>query len=233
METTSKAPGPDLVVRLSLADGQTLEGRVTMIASDCLSARFAVDSGLALPLGTRVPVSLASSGRSSLHEARVMGRSSQDDGLEYTFHATGGASFTENGNHNRRAAFRLAVGDKHALGVTLFPYERADTFAPIHAHIADVSRLGIGLGLPDDAEDTLYAVERVRLEFALPGDEELFQFVGFVRQRRFRGVFLRYGVEFDAARTERYAAQEERVNRYVLRRQLDAMRRMNRWSEAS
>jgi hypothetical protein len=57
--------------------------------------------------------------------------------------------------------------------------------------------------------------------------------VGFVRQRRFQGVFLRYGIEFDSRRTERHGEQEERVNRYVMRRQIDLIRRTNRWVRVS
>ncbi|MEZ6014710.1 MAG: PilZ domain-containing protein [Planctomycetota bacterium] len=221
--------GPQLTVRLRMDDGRFLEGQVSAISSDSLSARFDPTSELALPLGRRVPLVLIGSGPQTVHEARVMQRSTHDGWLEYTFQAAGTGSFTTSGGRNRRAAYRVEIPGKSPIPVVLSPYSKEDTFEPIEAQIADVSRLGLGIAVPDDSEDTLFACHNVRLAFTLPGDLEPFHFVGFVRQRRFQGVFLRYGVEFQGGLTERHGEQEERVNRYVMRRQIELIRRTNRW----
>lgn len=228
---SSDAPtwGPQLVVRLRLDDGRFLEGQVSAISSEALTARFDPACELALPLGRRVPLVLTGAGPQSVHESRIMQRSAHDGWLEYTFQAAGAGSFTSSGGRNRRSAYRVELGDKHELAVIVSPYHSSDTFEPIPARIFDVSRLGLGIAMPDEAEDLLYLCEFVRLEFSLPSDHEPFRFVGFVRQRRFQGVFLRYGVEFDEARSERHGEQEERVNRFVMRRQIDLIRRANRW----
>jgi len=225
--------GPQLAVRLRLADDHFVEGAVSAISSESLTARFPPDSELLLPLGTRLPIVLLGSGPQTVHEARVMQRGHQEGWVEYGFQAAGLGSFTSSGGRNRRAAYRIELSSREVLIVSILPYEDNEPFAPIHAHIVDLSRLGLGLTLPDEAEDTLFTRDHVRLEFVLPGDEEPFQMVGLVRQRRFQGLTLRYGIEFDPDRTPGHRALEERVNRFVMRRQIDVIRRANRWQRSS
>ncbi len=223
--------GPQLAVRLRLGEDDFVEGAVSAISSESLVARFAPDCELSLPLGTRLPIVLLGSGPQTVHEARVMQRAHQDEWIEYGFQAAGLGSFTSSGGRNRRAAYRIDLGSRDGVPVTVLPYEEHEPFAAIRAEITDLSRLGLGLSLPDEAEDTLFTRDHVRLEFTLPGDEELLAFVGLVRQRRFQGLTLRYGIEFHAVRTAGYRGLEERVNRFVMRRQIELIRRANRWQK--
>lgn len=225
--------GPRLSVRLRLEDGGFIEGQVSSLTSETFAARFAPDCGLALPLGTRVPLVLIGLGQQTMHEARVMQRSTHDGWTEYGFHSVGTSRFTATGARDRRAATRVEFTSEDALGVVVLPYYVDDTFAPIQAQVADASRLGLGIAMPDDAEDNLYACDHVRLALSLPGETDPLRFVGTVRHRRFQGVLLRYGVELDPVRTEDYAAHEARLSRYVIRRQIDAIRRANRWQRVS
>lgn len=172
-------------------------------------------------------------GPQTLHEARVIQRSTHDGWIEYTFQAAGAGSFTTDSGRNRRSAYRVTIQDRTPTTVLLSPVESSDTFEPILTKIADLSRLGVGVAVPDDAEDILFTCEVMRVEFQLPGDEVPFDLVCTVRQRRFQGLFLRFGLEFDSRRTPHHAQQEERLNRFVMRRRIEVIRRSNRWGRAA
>lgn len=210
-----------------------MEGQVTSLTPHAFTARFAPDSGFALPLGTRLSVGLVGRGQQVAHEARVVRCESQDGWVEYGLEAVGNGRFTLTGARERRAAPRVALTDHEAVSATLTPYYEDDAFEPIEAQVADVSRHGLCLVVPGDADLALFACGHVRVAVTLPGEAEALRFVGEVRHRRFHGLSIRYGIELDPARSESYPEHLARLGRFVVRRQLEQVRRTHRWERAS
>lgn len=223
----------DFEVRLRAECGTLVSGHVVGLASDTLVARFPRPSPLALALGRRVALTLVGCGLESLHESRVVQRCDQVEWSEYVFQAAGIGNFTSGEGRNRRAAYRVEMKGKQALPVAFEPFDREVAFETVRASIEDISRLGVGVKVPDDAEDVLYACRRLALTFELPDDPDALRMVGVVRQRRFQGVFLRYGIEFDARATADFGTLEERINRFVVRRQLEIIRQSNHWARGA
>jgi len=88
----------------------------------------------------------------------------------------------------------------------------------------DVSVTGISI-LVDERIDARFAhTDRVVVAFCLPGQEEPVELAARIRFRRAVGTAIRYGLAYDAERSESFAHAQHVVGRYVSARQEQARR---------
>jgi hypothetical protein len=213
---------PRALIRID--ERRIVEGFVTTLTSRELVARYVSAPPVALPLGSRITISLHREDQRSVHEARVVGRAEFGGDVEYRFEAAGEDSFTASSERNQRIALRVELGSIWPLEAQLWPNGCEDTSGPVFATVVDLSRHGFGAEVPLEAEDLLAQHEIVRVRLQLSVDEEPLLPVCKIRQRRIHGTSLRYGIQFHEALTADFEQLVRAVEGFVRRRLIDLAR---------
>jgi len=91
--------------------------------------------------------------------------------------------------------------------------------------LRDLSSAGLSLRVGIEAEARLCRVDRLRLDFRLPGDPEPFDLVAAVRHRRLAGQSVQYGLELELPDGAEGARTRERLEAYVRRRKSSIIER--------
>ncbi len=122
---------------------------------------------------------------------------------------------------NRRQAVRVVPDTFQPVRVTLQPGEDQP---PVEVRLLNISVTGVGVSLQPALESMFAKCIQVSLTIDLPGSRRPVGLVGHIRYRRLVGERIHYGIEFDAELSPGFARTEDRLGKYVSRRQLDYMR---------
>ena len=122
---------------------------------------------------------------------------------------------------NRRQAVRVVPDTFQPVRVTLQPSEDE---TPVEVRLLNISVTGVGVSLQPALEPMFAERIQVSITLDLPGRRRPVGLVGHIRYRRLVGERIHYGIEFDAELSPGFARTEDRLGKYVSRRQLDYMR---------
>jgi c-di-GMP-binding flagellar brake protein YcgR len=121
---------------------------------------------------------------------------------------------------NRRQAVRVQPAPGERIAVML----SAGTGPKVEARLDDLSIMGAGVVLVTATEPHLAEATSVNLSIHLPGQRRPVEVVGAIRHRLLVGGRIRYGIAFDADATPRFEHQQEAINRWIARREMDSLR---------
>jgi c-di-GMP-binding flagellar brake protein YcgR len=122
---------------------------------------------------------------------------------------------------NRRQVVRVEPSDDEQIPVTM----SAGDGPEIEARLQNLSLLGIGLALDTAVEPYLADSPAVKISIGLPGNRRPVELLGVIRHRRLVGGCIHYGIAFDPDATPGFARQQDAISRWVLRRQLEHLRK--------
>lgn len=220
---------PKQLARLQLPTDDVIEGEIVDSDGQQVVVEFGPDAAPPLPLGTRVELSLAPEGkkrptRSAVRTvgARVVARADNVTSRRYSVRVEPPETMALIGVKNERGAVRVPPSSDQPIMVEL---RLADESAMVESWVIDLSRTGMGVLIKTADEDELAHVSELELRFSLPDDRDPVVLVGLIRHRSLCGAAIRYGIQFDKAKSGRYEHDEQRMNRYVMRRQMELLRR--------
>ena len=122
---------------------------------------------------------------------------------------------------NQRRAPRVFPDPSAQVSVVL---EQIDGGDRITTQLHDLSATGLGVIVSRHDENTFFSEWKVRLHFTLPSDNETFDVVGVVRNRKLVDGGVHYGIEFDPLESGNFDAVQERLIGFVMSRQAEAFR---------
>ncbi|NCG18743.1 MAG: hypothetical protein GWP91_07000 [Rhodobacterales bacterium] len=122
---------------------------------------------------------------------------------------------------DRRQAFRAVPREGNIIDVTVEPPEDAN-LEPLRTTIVDVSTTGLAFDVPVEFEAEMIVFDHLTVHFLLPGSTWPNVFVCLIRNRSWKNPnFVRYGIEFEEARTIQFKTQKDHVIEYVLKRRVE------------
>ena len=128
---------------------------------------------------------------------------------------------------NRRRCIRVRPDEGAPIQLVL----RASKKSPRRPlPVLDISGTGLGVVAPRAVEQELVDTYRVLLELRLPDESDRLEFEARILHRRLRGNYVQYGLEFDPT-LDGFASQQDRVFRYVTRREAEEIARRTLASE--
>ncbi len=122
---------------------------------------------------------------------------------------------------NEREAVRVEPREGDELDVTL---EVNGQNAVSPGLLRDISVLGVGIWLTDDAAQGISAEDSITIGFQLDPDDDQVKLEVRVRHTQTVGDRLRLGVELCDDRNSRLAATQKRIMKYVMQRQIEVAR---------
>jgi hypothetical protein len=216
-----------LTLEFTDPEGQVRRGSVEEVRRETsgllMVVNFRPTQVAAHPIGEAIDLSF--SGVSLRRPVRVRARVvcwTENEVLErYEFQFDEEASLALGPAFNRRGAVRVNPAPRAPIVAEIFTDEHWVEASTVQ----DISTGGVSLLLHAEDPGGLSSYRQLYLRLRLPNDdEERFEVAGIVRFRRLSGAAIAYGIEFDAARTEGFAAKQGRVHAYVMRRQLEVLR---------
>lgn len=219
-----------IVARIKTGEDTFVDGLLTETDGQQAVVEFQASEAPALPIAGKTVVSIVGGGPAKIVAARVIARSDDRVRCYYRFESIEEDAFVQATVVNLRQAVRVQPANRETIEVILRGEGRG---RPTRVTLIDISRSGLGVQLQTKGEDSLHRERKVRLAFRLPGDDEAFRLVGHIRQRSLFGSAIRYGIEFVQDQVTNFEREEERINRYVMKRQVEMLRAARESTEKS
>ena len=230
------------LVGLESAAGKTFQGRVVDLSATGVGVEFPPSVDLALGTNTaqRLEVRYWKLEKPVEIEVAVVTKRESEHGHRYGFRFIESADFGEQFQlFNRRSAFRVEPDPDVPIDVWLQHLSgdarvAADESAKLNLRLGDkevqARLVDISVdGLSAHVEGTAVALEvggSLALRLTFPTDSEVARFEARVARVQEGDVGVSLGVSFDEEATERFGEQQAIVQRYVMSRQRELLRRL-------
>lgn len=215
-------PRPEVMAFVELVGAPPAVGKVVRVEHHTVTIEFPRDRAPILAIARQTAVAFSSADLQTplTVRSRVVFRRDEEDKLIYEFQFSPIDGETLNAVFRRRTASRVKPAEVVAV-MARIPGQ--DLTPGVSAMLNDISLTGMSLSMGSQGEMQLCGHDHLHLSFKLPNVDQPIELIGKVRYRRMYGTMIRYGVEYDAQATADYAAQEERIAAYMVKRKIESV----------
>lgn len=125
---------------------------------------------------------------------------------------------------NRRQMFRVRPDPRQPIKGVLVVVRDDDKRIEADARITDISGSGVGVFVESRDAAPFNLSGHMDLELSLPGEKEMLSFRGRICYRVEVGKRWRYGIEFDARRTDGFHRKQKLLMTFIMNRQRDLLK---------
>ncbi len=222
-------------VTVSTADGQSFPAELLDITIEGAGTRFRREVGPTLAIGQPATLTFKSARLQKPIRVQAKVRSRVELGAFRSYRY--GFEFDERDElerqlsgeiyrlFNQRSIYRVEPDPAQPIAVVIQP-AASEAVAPAvagfeaHGFVKDLSSVGAAVLVDRKAEVTLAATDLVEVSFRLPGAARALHFTAWIRHRELQDERVCYGLEFDAARSQRFQHEQNELLKYARRRQL-------------
>lgn len=219
----------NLVVNVHTPDGGSYQGIVvetidTQEGMTRVVTDFPRSNSPALPIGDDAALIFSSTSFDTPMQVngRVFLRSEDHFRHRYLFEFRREAVATLGLAVNQRRASRVFPDSNEPVTVFL---EAFGDSTPVRTLLYDVSATGLSTVVARQDEASLFTEWKLKVNFRMPGEDEPFEVVGRVRNRRFSENGIHYGIEFDESESEDFDDFQDKLLVYIMGRQAEGFRR--------
>jgi hypothetical protein len=209
-----------LQATVSTASQEEYRGDVDGAEHRLVTITFAREGGPHFPIADELTVAFRSREIFEPFVARSRVIFRQDDPFRsrYKFEFSEKDAQTLNAIFKRRAAVRMRPDEDLPVQACAPGGESSGLVA---CDLRDISKTGLSLRVAGEGEARLYNLDRLQLDFQLPGDDLRFDLEAEVRYRQLVDEHVHYGLEFDRLP----AGIVQRIEAYIQRRQNEIIER--------
>jgi hypothetical protein len=220
-----------LFTAVETPDGDLLAGEMIRVTGDQATVCFPVGDPVPFDVGAKVPLLIAAPPRNVPLEIRFLVTSRRDGDRLRTYEVDflPGVSTLEKlelrRQFCRRAAVRVKPPEEEVVVVTL---ERPEIEPPggdpelqghgyqVTGRLEDLSADGLSIVFRRDARFASLSTDLITLRIELPTSREPARLAAWVKNRRWMGRDLRFGLAFEPAYTREFESQIEKILDYIL-----------------